>query len=61
MLGLSGQIQVWNPAAERIYGSSEAEALRPEVIADARCLIGDGVMAHHVKQGIAKDGRTEPI
>jgi two-component system CheB/CheR fusion protein len=66
---LEGRILAWNPAAERIYGWSEAEALamnirdlipesqREEALAVVRQLARAEVLAPYRAQRLAKDGR----
>lgn len=69
----AGRILAWNPAAERMYGWSEAEALakniaelipeglHAEAIAAARCLSASEAIAPYATQRIAKDGRIVAI
>ncbi|MDO8721736.1 MAG: chemotaxis protein CheB [Syntrophales bacterium] len=66
---LEGRILAWNPAAERIYGWSEAEALamnirdlipesqREEALAVVQQLARAEVLAPYRAQRLAKDGR----
>ncbi len=67
---LKGRILAWNPAAERMYGWSEAEALalnvrdlipkglHEEAIAGVQKIVRAGVPAPYRTQRITKDGRT---
>jgi two-component system, chemotaxis family, CheB/CheR fusion protein len=67
---LEGRIQAWNPGAARLYGWSEAEALRmnvreliPEALREAalatvRQLSRAEVLAPYRTQRVTKDGRT---
>ncbi len=70
---LDGRILAWNPAAERMYGWSEAEALamnirdlipesqREEALAVAQQLARSEVLAPYRVQRIAKDGRIVEV
>jgi len=66
----TGRILAWNPAAERIYGWTEAEALalnardlvpeelRDQALAMARQLSLGDVVAPHCTRRLARDGGT---
>jgi two-component system CheB/CheR fusion protein len=70
---LEGAILAWNPAAERIYGWSEAEALgmnirdliaktqREEALSLVRQLVRSDVLKPYHMQRIAKDGRIVEV
>ena len=70
MQDLEGRILAWNPAAERIYGWSEAEALkmnirdtiagdlREEALEKIRQLVKSDVLEPYQVKRITKDGRT---
>jgi len=70
---LQGNILAWNPAAERMYGWSEAEArtmnirelipehLREELLAKLEQLSRDGTLKSYRTQRIAKDGTLVEI
>ncbi|QSA98494.1 chemotaxis protein CheB [Methylococcus sp. EFPC2] len=69
----AGRIQAWNPAAERLYGWREDEALaknigeiipeglRSEALETAQRLSKAEELAPYATERIAKDGRTVPI
>jgi two-component system CheB/CheR fusion protein len=73
MQDLEGRILAWNPAAERMYGWSEAEALamnirdripedrRAEALAIVQQLIRAEVLAPYRAQRLAKDGRIVEV
>jgi two-component system CheB/CheR fusion protein len=70
---LEGRILAWNPAAERLYGWSEAEALamnirdlipekqRAEALTHVQQLARIQVLAPYRAQRVAKDGRIVKI
>ena len=71
--GLDGRILAWNPAATRLYGWTEAEALtmnvrdliaeaqRDAALAAVKQLSHAGVVQPYRVQRIAKDGRTVEV
>jgi two-component system CheB/CheR fusion protein len=73
MQDLEGRILAWNPAAERMYGWSEAEALtmnvrdmvpedrRKESLSIVKQLSGAEVLEPYQSQRIAKDGRIVEV
>ena len=68
--GLAGRILAWNPAAERLYGWSEAEALamnvrdlipasgREAALAAVARLVRGEILAPFRAQRLTKDGRV---
>ena len=73
MQDLEGRILAWNPAAERIYGWSETEALkmnirdtiaenlREEALGKIRQLVKSDVLEPYRVKRITKDGRTVDV
>ncbi len=73
MHDLEGRILAWNPAAERMYGWSEAEALamnirdlvpesrREDALDKVRQLAGAAVLEPYRTQRVAKDGRIVEV
>lgn len=73
MHDLEGRILAWNPAAESMYGWSEAEALkmnirdmmpkslREKYLAEINKLVNSEIISPYTTQRIAKDGQTVHI
>jgi len=72
-MNLAGRILAWNPAAVRLYGWSEAEALakniselipeslREDALAIMQRLCRSEILAPYAMERIAKDGRIVPV